>query len=138
MPPVLWNFDGNVLVVKIIGSHTTADISRAFTEAMIECPTGATLLVDIRSAFISISPDVLNERVRLISDSIRGKISRYAIVTMPQGMVSLPNLRLSNSWRWGSILVILRAWTMLSRGWNLRSVDEPDATHEIGTLFLWI
>ena len=89
MPPVLWNFHGNVLVVKIIGSHTTSDISRAFTEAMIECPTGATLLVDIRSAFISISPDVLNERVRLISDSIRGKISRYAIVTMPQGMVSL-------------------------------------------------
>jgi hypothetical protein len=36
MPPVLWNFDGNVLVVKIIGSHTTADISRAFTEAMID------------------------------------------------------------------------------------------------------
>ncbi len=89
MPPVLWNFDGNVLVVKIIGSHTTADISRAFTEAMSECPTGATLLVDIRSAFISISPDVLNERVRLISDSIRGKIPRYAIVTIPQGMVSL-------------------------------------------------
>jgi hypothetical protein len=89
MPPVLWNFDGNVLVVKIIGSHTTEDISRAFTEAMSECPTGATMLVDIRSAFISISPDVLSERVRLISDSIRGKISRYAIVTMPQGMVSL-------------------------------------------------
>jgi hypothetical protein len=89
MPPILWNFDGKVLVVKIIGSHTTEDISRAFTEAMIECPTGATLLVDIRSAFISISPDGLRERVQLIFDSIRGKISRYAIVSKPQGMVSL-------------------------------------------------
>lgn len=89
MPPVLWNLDGNVLVVKIIGSHTTEDISRAFTEAMTECPTGATLLVDIRSAFISVSPDVLSERVRLIFDSIRGRISRYAIVTKPQGMMSL-------------------------------------------------
>ncbi len=89
MPPVLWNFDGNVLVVKIIGSHTTEDISRAFTEAMIECRTGATMLVDIRSAFITVSPDGLRERVQLIFDSIRGKISRYAIVTKPQGMVSL-------------------------------------------------
>src|SRR6266849_4460905 len=89
MPPVLWNLDGNVMVVKIIGRHTTEDISRAFTEAMTECPTGATLLVDIRSAFISVSPDVLSERVRLIFDSIRGRISRYAIVTKPQGMMSL-------------------------------------------------
>lgn len=89
MPPVLWNFDGNVLVVKIIGSHTTEDISRAFTEAMSECPTGATMLVDIRSAFITVSTEALRERVRLIFDSIRGKISRYAIVTKPQGMASL-------------------------------------------------
>ena len=89
MPPILWNFDGNVLMVKIIGSHTTEDISRAFTEAMIECPTGATMLVDIRSAFITLPPGVLRERVQLIFDSIRGKISRYAIVTKPQGMVSL-------------------------------------------------
>lgn len=89
MPPVLWNFDGNVVVVKIIGSHTTEDISRAFSEAMSGCPTGATMLVDIRSAFIIVSTDGLRERVQLIFDSIRGKISRYAIVTKPQGMERL-------------------------------------------------
>ncbi len=95
MPPVLWNFDGNVLVVKIIGSHTTADISRAFTEAMSECPTGATLLVDIRSAFISISPDVLNERVRLISDSI-GRCFRVVGIS-GQWMNRTPRTKLGHS-----------------------------------------
>jgi hypothetical protein len=91
MPPVFWEFQGDVLVVKFVDGYSSEQVYQAFTEAVgsSEYRTAATLLMDARSAFDYLSPETVRERIQFMFDSVRSKISRCAIVTTPHSMVML-------------------------------------------------
>ena len=90
MPPVVWNFQDKTLVVKFVGNYTNDQLFGAFAEALMsaEYKTCATLLIDSRSSLMHASPEVLHERVKFIFDSVKGQISRIAVVRTPQHMAT--------------------------------------------------
>jgi SpoIIAA-like len=91
MAPVVWDLQNEILVVKFIIKYTDEQIVQAFTEALAsaEYRTCETLLIDARSAFDHVTPGALRERVRFMFDAIQSQVSRCAIVSTPDYMVSL-------------------------------------------------
>lgn len=92
--PVYWNFDGNILVVKLIAEYTTEQLFQAFTEALASnaWPDDARALCDVRYAVNAILPEVINDRVQFVFDALQGKVSRYAMLTAPDSMLRIADL----------------------------------------------
>ena len=61
MASVVWEFQDDVLVVKLVANYTMEQLFQAFKEAVArpECRVGTTLLLDARSAFETITPDTV-------------------------------------------------------------------------------